>query len=76
MSDSLSKNSRFACLGVAEVHCLVQQLVHYHKVVSDALFFKLPEVIFKNLRRADTPIEGETVLIRLIVCTYVCAYRR
>ena len=76
MSDSLSKYARFACLGVAEVHGLVQQLVHYHKVVSDALFFKLPEVIFKNLRRADTPSESESVLIRVIECTYVCAKRR
>jgi hypothetical protein len=47
---SLSQDARFACLGVAEVHGLVQELIHNHKVISNAFLFQLSEIIFEHLR--------------------------
>mmetsp|Transcript_1902 Transcript_1902/g.3615 ORF Transcript_1902/g.3615 Transcript_1902/m.3615 type:complete len:204 (-) Transcript_1902:329-940(-) len=49
LSDHLSKNSRLAGLGVSEIHCLIEQLIHNNKIITNTLFFDFAKVIFENI---------------------------
>lgn len=45
----LLKDLAVSCLRETEIHHLVHQLVHSHKVVTNAFLLKLLEVLLKNL---------------------------
>ena len=48
-ADSLLEDLALRSLRIAEVHDLIQQLIDEDKVVSDALFFQLLEILPKHL---------------------------
>ena len=52
--NSLLQYFRVGCLGVSEVHELVQQLVHNNEVVPDALLLYFLEVLDKRLEESGS----------------------
>ena len=49
----LSEYLGLACLRVSEVHRLVQQLVHHHEVITNALLLELSEVVLEHLQSSQ-----------------------
>ena len=49
--DALLENLALRCLGVTEVHHLIQQLINNHKVISYRLFLEFLEVLDENGRQ-------------------------
>ena len=49
----LSEYLGLACLRVSEVHRLIQQLVHHHEVITNALLLELSEVVLEHLQSSQ-----------------------
>ena len=49
----LSEYLRLAGLRVSEVHGLIQQLIHHHEVITNALLFELSEVVLEHLQSSQ-----------------------
>ena len=72
--DSLLKDLALRCVGIAEIHHLVEQLIDDHEVIPDRFLFELFEVLGEDLvdqhGRAGDPTEHNRCRKKMISAAF------